>query len=436
MSRLGDWIGRTIGLDQASAGFWTAFFGGRNSAGKPVTSDSTLTIAAAWACIRIVAETVGVLPYFVYRAMPDGSRVVAREHPLYSVLHDAPNPDFSATEIWEAVAACICLQGNAFALKLEYSGRVVGLELLDPRTVDVRRLPGSHVLRYRFTYRDKHYDVGPDKVVHWRGFGFGGDLGLSPIRYGANTFGIAMAADDAAGGQFRNIGNTSGFITTKDGRVLKDEQRKQFQKVLNDFQADENPAKVFMLEGGFEWKDFGINPNDMQLLQARGFSVEQVCSFFRVPPFMIGHQEKSTSWGTGLEQTILSFLTFTLMTYLTKIQKRNDLALLTPGERAAGFYTEFAIEGLLRADSAARAAFYSIMTMNGMYTRDEVRSKENLPKKGGNADVLTVQSALVPLDMLGQAPAAGDANAVRNALRAFLEIEGEKPRGSTTAAGE
>jgi HK97 family phage portal protein len=434
MAGLWEWVGKQIRLTDGR--FWATYYGGRNSTGKPVTRDTALTVAAAWACVRIISQTVGVLPYFLYRRLADGSRVPATEHPLYSMLHDQPNEDFMASEFWESVAGCICLEGNAYALRLEFSGRLVGLELLDPRQgfMDVTRLP-SGKLRYRFNWRGKSYDVGPEKVVHWRGFGMGGDKGLSPISYGANTIGIAMAADDVAGATFKNGNNSSGFIQTGD-RVMKPDQRKDFTKSLKEFQGDENAGKLMLLEGGFEFKAFGINPNEMQMLQARGFSVEQVCSFFGVPPFMVGHQEKSTSWGTGLEQTVLSFLTFCLLTYLKKIQKRNDVALLSPGDRAKGYYTEFAIEGLLQADSAARAAFYSVMTTNGMYTRDEVRVKENMPKRGGNADVLTVQSALVPLDMLGQAPAASDPNALKNALRGFLELEGAKTAAIGGASGQ
>lgn len=429
MSGVLEWIGKQIRLTDGK--FWSAYYGGRNAAGKSVTRDSTLTIAAAWACVRIISQTVGVLPYFLYQRMPDGSREPASKHPLYSMLHDQPNQDFTSAEFWEGVASCLCLQGNAFGLKLEFGGRVVGLELIDPRTVNVTRWP-SGKLRYQFTWRSKPYDVGPEKLVHWRGFGLGGDVGLSPIAYGANTFGIAMAADDAAGSTFKNANNSSGFIQTP--TVLKPDQRTQFNNTLKTFQGDENAGKMMLLEGGFEFKAFGINPNELQMLQARGFSIEQVCSFFGVPPFMIGHQEKSTSWGTGLEQTVLAFLTFTLLTYLKKIQKRNDVALLTPGELERGYYTEFAIEGLLQADSAARGAFYSLLANNGLATRDEIRVKENMPKKGGNAGVLTVQSALVPLDMLGQAPAAADANAVRNALRSFLDVPPPPAPGSTGGA--
>lgn len=432
MSFLGDWIGKTIGLTDGK--FWSTYFGGRNSSGKPVSRDTVLTIAAAWACVRIISEVVGILPNFLYRKLPDGSREIVTGHPLYSILHDAPNPDFAACEFWEAVAACLCLEGNAYGMKMKLrsGGAIVGIDLIDPRTVMVTRQPRSWELRYRFNLRNQSYDLTSEDMIHWRGFGNGADLGLSPIRYGANTFGVAMAADDAAGATFRNSNNSSGFIQTP--TVLKPDQRKQFNESLDKFKGDENAGKLMLLEGGFEFKGFGINPDDLQMLEARGFSIEQVCSFFRVPPFMIGHQEKSTSWGTGLEQTVLAFLTFTMLPYLKKIQSRNNLALLSADDRAKGLYSEFSVDALLQADSAARAAFYSTMTQNGLMTRDDARVKENLPRKGGNADVLTVQSALVPLDMLGTAAAGPPAQAVRNALRDFLGMNDDPPASTQKPA--
>ena len=148
-------------------------------------------------------------------------------------------------------------------------------------------------------------------------------------------------------------------------------------------------------------KTIGINPKDAQLLESRAFSIEEICRWFRVPPFMVGHAEKSTSWGTGIEQQMIGFLTFTLRPWLTRIEQAINKDLI-PLAAQQNTYAEFSIEGLLRADSAARAEYFAKMANNGVMTRDEIREKENLPRKGGNADVLTVQSAMIPLDQLGQ----------------------------------
>ncbi|MNN88578.1 hypothetical protein D3C81_2062850 [compost metagenome] len=57
------------------------------------------------------------------------------------------------------------------------------------------------------------------------------------------------------------------------------------------------------------------------------------------------------------------------------------------------------------------------MVQNGIYTRDDCRVKENLPRKGGNAAVLTVQTNLTPIDQLGNTT---DGQAVQAALKNWL----------------
>ncbi|MGU4174114.1 phage portal protein, partial [Pseudomonas aeruginosa] len=172
----------------------------------------------------------------------------------------------------------------------------------------------------------------------------------------------------------------------------------------------------------------GINPVDAQLLESRAFSVESICRWFRVPPWMVGHTEKSTSWGTGIEQQMIGFLTFTLGPWLRRIEQSISKDLMTPAERTR-FYPKFAVEGLLRADSAGRAAFYAAMVNNGILTRDEVRELEDREPMGGNAAVLTVQSAMTTLDALGQEGGADQANQARAAFRAFLGFNEEPQKG-------
>lgn len=426
-----EWLGRPIGL--RDGGFWSEYFGARNVTGKPVTTDTALTVAGAFACIRLLGETTGIVPHAIMRKLPNGGSEPATDHPLYGAMHDKPNPDMAASEFWEAVTVCLATDGNAYALKLRVGGRVVGWDLIPPGLVQVYRRAGSNILAYRFTWRGKPYDVTAADLVHWRGFGIGRDKGLNPIRYAANTLGIAMAADDAAGRMFGNGVNMAGFIQSP--TVLTEPQREQFRKSLGDYQSDERAGKMMLLEGGFEFKEIGINPNDLQMLQARGFSIEQICSIWRIPPFMIGHTEKQTSFGTGIESQTQSFLTFALLPYLKRIEDRNNLAFLSPGELAAGFYCHFNVEGLLRADSQARAAFYSIVAQNGIYTRNDIRAKENLPKSSEeNADKLTVQSNLVPIEKLGDVATAG-AGGPKEAIRQWLGIK-DPPEPGPSPGGD
>jgi HK97 family phage portal protein len=127
------------------------------------------------------------------------------------------------------------------------------------------------------------------------------------------------------------------------------------------------------------------------------FSVEEVCRWFRVDPSLVGHGGKDSNFGTGIEQKMLGFLIFTLRPLLTTIEQRLNKILFNPSEQTR-YFCEFSVEGLLRADTKARAEFYKILVDIGVMTRDEVRLKENLSPMGGNANILTVNAATIGLN--------------------------------------
>jgi HK97 family phage portal protein len=114
---------------------------------------------------------------------------------------------------------------------------------------------------------------------------------------------------------------------------------------------------------------------------------------------MVGHTEKSTSWGSGLEQQGQAFATYTLKPYLDRIEAAIHKKLIPPKDQMI-YLAEFNLDGLLRADSEARARHYASALQNGHMSRDEVRAKENMGKIPGG-DIYTVQANLLPLDKIG-----------------------------------
>ncbi len=384
------------------------------AAGKLVTPDTVLQLATAWSCIRLLSETIGTLPLQVYRREGD-TKTVERENPLYGLLHDSPNKDQSAAEFIEAIVACLCLWGNFYGEKLYVGPRLVAIEQLRPDLMTVRRNAQG---RRAYIYADPNgrRELDEAKIFHVRGFGVGGDVGLSPISYARQTMGTALAADETAAETFRNGLQISGFLKEASGTKSTPEQRKDLLNLFNEFMGSLNAGKIMPLPHGFDFSSISMNPEDAQLLQTRRFHVEEICRWFRVPPFMIGHTEKSTSWGTGLEQQMIGFLTFSLRPYLTRIEQAIKKQLIDPVDRAS-LYAEFNLEGLLRADSQGRAALLSALGQNGYITRNEGRALDNRPPMPGG-DVLTVQSNLLPLDQLGisDVPAQQARSALMNLL--------------------
>jgi HK97 family phage portal protein len=119
---------------------------------------------------------------------------------------------------------------------------------------------------------------------------------------------------------------------------------------------------------------------------------------------MVNDSEKSTTYGTGIEEINLGFLGYTIRPYLTRIEACVRDSLIAPAERDL-VVVEHNVEGLLRSNSGARAEYYSKLLQNGVMNRNEVRRKENLSLIDGG-EQFTVQSNLVDLTKLGQTPAA------------------------------
>ncbi|SFV33201.1 phage portal protein, HK97 family [Devosia crocina] len=372
----------------------------RTWSGERMATPDVLAIAAAWACVNLIAGTIGTLPLMVYRTKADGSRDLARDHRLWRVLHDSPNADQTAVDFLEFISANLELQGNGIARKNRNTQReIVGLTPARADIVAVKRKANGE-LRYSWSENGVSYDLPQDEVLHIRGFGGGPEGGLSTLTYGRHAFGLAQAQDRTAGGMFANGLRPSVVLSFKE--FLTKEQYEQVEARLQQkFLGAMNAGRPFIAEGGQEVKTLSLTPEDAQMLESRAFSVNQVCMMFGVPPHMIGHTEKATSWGTGLEQQTLGFQKFTLRRRLGRIEKAMQKQLLTPQDRVEGITIEFSLEGLLRGDSKARAEFYARMTQMGAMTINEVRQLENLPPIDGG-DVPRMQMQNVPITEAGK----------------------------------
>lgn len=363
-------------------------------AGEAVTDSSVLSLSAAWACVNLICGTIASLPLMVYRRDSKGNREVFRDHPLYRLLHDSPNFDQTAVDFWEFISASLELRGNAYARIERGSRGVLALTPVNPGLVGVKRLKNG-TLEYRWSYEGRSYVETDKTMLHIRGFGGNPLGGMSTLNVGRHTFSLARAIDKSASATFRNGMRPSGVLTFE--KWLSPEQRELAEsKMAQKFQSAADTGKPMILEGGTKWEQLTLAPEDAQMLESRGFSVEEICRFFGVPPFMIGHTEKTTSWGSGLEQQTLGFQKFTLRRRLKRIEQAIEKQLLTPEDRALGITVEFNLEGLLRGDSAGRARFYQQMTQIGAMTINEVRELENLPPVDGG-DVPRMQMQNKPI---------------------------------------
>jgi len=389
---------RTLSLRSAEG--WSRS-GSANDAGESVNDANVMTISSVWACVNLISGTISSLPLMVYRPDGSGNRVVAKDHPLYRVLHDSPNYDQTAVDFWDFVAASIELWGNAYARIIRSSTSILGLMPINPACISARRLMDGSI-QYSWTEDGKSYVESDRGVLHIRGFGGDPLGGMSTLHFGRHAFGLARTIDKAAAKTFAN-GMRPGVTLTFE-KWLTDAQRNTIEGKLEDkFIGAVNAGRPFILEGGQKLQVIDMKPEDAQMLESRAFSVQEVCRFYGVPPFMIGHTEKVTSFGSGLTEQVLGFQKFTLRRRLKRIEQALEKQLLTATERAAGISIEFNLDGLLRGDTTARATFYHQMTNIGAMTINEVRALENLPAVPGG-DVPRMQMQNVPITEGGKLP--------------------------------
>jgi HK97 family phage portal protein len=390
------YLARNIGLTDPRL---YHFVGGESTdAGERVSVDGSMNNGVVWACTRRNAETVSTLPLHLYRMDLDRKAQRADDHPLYSVLHNRPNIEMTAVEFWEAMVGCYLLWGNAYAsIDRGSIGQIVALNPMRPDRVTVRRqVDGS--LIYIYTFAGLTQTFNEDDVFHIKGFSLDGLMGMSPVSQARQTLGSARAAERASAAIFRNGMRPSGTLSAPS--YLNAAQREDAKVILAAFKGAAQTGGTPLLEGGWKWEKLEIPPNDAQMLETRAFHVEEICRWFDIPPVLIGHSGQTT-WGSGIEQIMLGWLTLGLRSHLKRIEQAIWARLLTAKEQAS-YYAEFNVDALLRADSAARAQQMASLAQNGLRTRDELRALDNFPPIAGG-DKATVQSNLVPLEIIGTA---------------------------------
>lgn len=365
------------------------------------TADAVMRLSAAWACVTLLSDTIATLPLSLYRRTATG-REVATDHPLYRVVHRQANAEMTSAQWIGAITAQMLLWGECYSEKLISGGQVIGARPLRPDWVNRYRLANGR-WEYRFTTKNgRSRTLSDAQLMRIPAFSTDGECALSPIRYGAQVFSAAYSAQQAANSTFSN--GLHPTIAFKYPQVLQRHQREEARETINQLSGAVNAGSAVILEAGMDAMPLGINPADAQLLESRAFSVEEICSWFRVQPFMIGRASQGqTNWGTGIEQQMIGFITFTLRPWLARIEQAISKDMLRPEERET-YYVEFNLEGLLRGDSAARAAFYSSAVQNGWMNRTTVAARENLPEPTGG-DLFTIQANLVETDKVGKTSA-------------------------------
>jgi len=386
-------------------GAFSFLFGGTTS-GKLVNEHTALQTTAVYACVRILAETIAGLPLHVYQYRSDDSKERFPQHPLYSLLHNEPNPEMTSFVFRETLMSHLLLWGNAYAQIVRNGrGQPVALYPLLPNKMDVSRAPNGEL---RYTYyldvdesglrpRGGYVTLRKDEVLHIPGLGFDGLIGYSPIAMAKNAIGMALATEEYGASFFANGANPGGVL--EHPGVIKDVQRVK-DSWNAAYQGSGNAHRVAVLEEGMKFQAIGIPPEQAQFLETRKFQINEIARIFRVPPHMVGDLEKSSY--SNIEQQSLEFVKFTLDPWVVRWEQSLCQALLLPSEKSDVFI-RFNLDGLLRGDYASRMTGYATGRQNGWLSANDIRELEDMNRipasEGG--DLFLVNGSMTKLVQAG-----------------------------------
>lgn len=375
---------------------------GRSDAGVLVNEQQAMRITTAQACVRIISEDLASNAHEVLQELPDESTRIAKDHRLWPILHDEPNPRMSAKTFWGALMAAAVGSGNGYAwIKRDGAARAVALIPLKSGLTAPVKLRGQ--LMYATTQTDTGAVayIDPENMLHVMGLTFDGILGINPIQTCMNAFGLALAAEKF-GAQFFGNGARSTGVFTHPGH-LEDEAYQNLKKSIREWATGENALRPLVLEEGVQWNQQTIPPNEAQFLQTRQYQRTEIAGLWRVPLHLIGDLQRATN--NNIEHQSLDYVRYCLRPWAVALEQEVNRKLLT-----YPYVMEHNFNDMQRGDFASQTAGFQTLRNIGVYSANRIlrKMRENpIPKEEGG-DVLTVQGAMINVKALLDAPAADE----------------------------
>lgn len=379
------------------------FSGPKSDAGVQVSEQRVLGLPAYYAALRITAGALGSLPIHVYRS---GTKEKVEQRTVLSRANPRQTTPQWARTGWLHYFAW----GNAYSRKVrDGSGQVREVWPVHPSRVRDREVeptaqnPAGKL--HLVNINGVEHRWTPYEMLHLPYVSFDGLTGVRPLEVFRQSLGIAIAGDDTSARLFSNGSRLSGVLTTEQ-KLDNDGAARLKKRWKEKTSGVANAGDIAVLDSGAKFAPIALPPQDAQLLESRQWAVDEIGRMIGVPPHLIGNVEKSTSWGTGIEQQVLGWMKFILQTPLTDSE-----SVWTDELLPSGMYVKHSVEGLLRGDSASRASLYHSAITDGWMTRNEVRALEDLDSADGlddfiapsNMTLISVDGSIVPLSAAGAA---------------------------------
>lgn len=399
------------------------FRGSPVHSGVRVNEETALRFTTVWTCIRILAETLGSLPFEVFRNLPGGGREEAEDHPVHALIKSAPNPDMVSQTWRETMQGHIAASGNGYSLlTLNGRGQPVDIYPWDWHQMRPVRNKNTGLLEYELRDRGKPEIWPAERVLHIPGLGYDGIEGYSVISLAREAIGIGLAMTEFSARFYGQGMNVGGIIETQG--ELSPTARKELQEFYDQQGAGlANSWRPLILEFGQKWSRIPMPLKDAQFVEGFKLTDAQTAGIFRIPLHMVNELDRATH--SNVEHLFLQFVQLTMLPWATRWEQACNRRLFTRREREQGYYVKFNFSALLRGDAKSRAEALHIMRQDGVINADQWLALEDMnPQPGGIGQRHLTNGNMIPVDAAGVSQPKDRKHWTVNEMR---EADGLKP---------
>lgn len=407
---------------------------GPSYSGVNVNDRSAMQQSTVWSCVTLIADTVAQLPV---NAFADDAAGICREVEPDPPLIMQPHPEMSRQDWMQRLMVSLLMRGNGYlwASDLDRFGFPRSLLPVHPDAVRAQRIGVEPGTRAGVNGRIEYHVIGlgdtlaypAGNMVHIRGYTWPGWVGgLSVVEYARHSIGLALATEEFGSRLFAEGATPSSVLQTD--ATLNKQQADDLKTRWIEAHGNRHREPA-VLSGGVKWQPITMTPDDSQFLDTRKFQRSEIVGWFHVPPHLVGDVDKTTSWGTGIEEQTHSYIAFAVMPWLIKLQ--NALNPLIPRRQ----YVKFKPDALLRSRTLDRFQAYLYARNGSWLTPNEIRALEDrAPLDGG--DELLQPLNMGPLGSMGAPPALPAAGAPVNPDGAAGDGAGTQYTNAADLAGE
>lgn len=325
-------------------------------------NDRAQNLSSVYRCVDLISSTVANLSLNVLYIDKKGNTREQKNHRLQKVLD---NIVMTRYNFMKKLICDVLLKGNAYCyLKRNDQGDVIDLVYIEPNDVMVIWDKKKQELYYQIPFLSKVQKIQAFDIIHLQNNSNNGIHGQSVLSFAARQLQIAHGAENSAKQIFQSGGQPArGVLST-----LSPISKAQKQQLAANWTQSTNG--VLVLGGDMKFTPLSANAEEMQLLDSRKFNAIEICSFFGVPPELLGMGGKTNN----VEDLMNLFLTTTIQGYISMIEHEFSRKMFSPQSQGK-YKIDIDENNLLRLSKSQQASYYSTLLQNGCLSINEVRNE-------------------------------------------------------------